>query len=166
MKVADHRLSRRQALGTGLAGAGVLAVLISGCGTGSTAAADNATNGLEGAWRLDVTVDNGLQHKVLMMCTRDGGVGVSATLAPNSFANGFGAWTQSGGQYLITFEALVVTGGAFDGSLRISATPTIDQTGDQMTAHAKYDVQPAGASTFTSGGSATWTGSRIKPAAL
>jgi hypothetical protein len=166
MKVADHRLSRRQALGTGLVGAGALAALISGCGTSSTAAADSTTNGLEGAWRLDVTTDNGQQHQGLVMFTRDGGVGISATLAPNSFANGFGAWSQSGGKYLITFQALVVTGGAFDGSLKISATPTIDHTGDQLTARATFDVQPAGASTFTSGGSATWTGSRIKPAAL
>src|ERR1700730_5053487 len=143
MKVADHRLNRRQALGRGLVGASALAALISGCGTGSTAAADSATKGLEGAWRLDVTVDNtGQRHQGLIMFTKDGGVGTSATLAPNSFANGFGAWTQSGGKYLITFEALVVTGGAFDGSLKISAMPSIDRTGDQLTARVTFDVQP------------------------
>ena len=134
---------------------------MSGCGTGSTGAAASVTSGLEGTWRLDITLDDGQRHQALILFSKDGGVGVSATLAPNSFANGFGVWTQSGPQYLITFEAFVVTSGAFDVTLRVSATPTIDQTGDQMTARARFDVQQAGASGFTSGGGATWTGSRI-----
>lgn len=38
MATTEHRLSRRQALGTGLVGAGALAALMSSCGTGSTEA--------------------------------------------------------------------------------------------------------------------------------
>ena len=115
---------------------------------------------------MDVTLDDGTKHQGLILCTKDGGVGVSATLASDSFANGFGVWTRSGSQYLITFEALVIASGAFGGSLRIRAMPTISQSGDQLTAQVKFDVQPPGGSSFTAGGGATWTGSRIKPLPL
>jgi hypothetical protein len=115
---------------------------------------------------VDVTLDDGTKHQALMLFTKDGVVGVSATLAPDSFANGFGVWMRSGGQYLITFEALVVASGVFGGSLRVRAAPNIGQSGDQLTARVKFDVQPPGASGFTTGGGATWTGSRIKPLAV
>jgi hypothetical protein len=167
MSVAEARVNRREALmGSGLVGVGALAVLVAGCGTGSAqdAASESAT--LEGTWRVDVTLDDGTKHQALILCTKDGGVGVSATLASDSFANGYGVWTRSGNQYLITFEALVVASGAFGGSLRIRAVPTIGQSGDQLTAQVKFEVQQPGASSFTTGGGASWTGSRIKPLAL
>jgi hypothetical protein len=110
---------------------------------------------LEGTWQVDVTLGDGTKHQALILCTKDGGVGVSATLASDSFANGFGVWTRSGSQYLITFEALVVTSGTFGGSLRIRAMPTIGQSGDQLTAQVQFDVQLPGASSFSAGGGAT-----------
>jgi hypothetical protein len=167
MGIAERRINRREALmGSGLVGAGALAVLMVGCGTGSAQGAASPSTALEGTWRVDVTLDDGTKHQGLILCTKDGGVGVSATLAADSFANGFGVWTRSGSQYLITFEALVVAFGAFGGSLRVRAMPIISQSGDQLTARVKFDVQPPGASSFSSGGGATWTGSRIKPLAL
>ena len=167
MAIAEHRVSRREALmGSGLVGAGALAVLVAGCGTGAAQGATTATTALEGTWRIDVTLDDGTKHQGLIQCSGDGGVAVSATLTPDSFANGFGVWTRSGSQYLITFEALIVAAGAFGGTLRVRATPTIGQSGDQLTAQVKFDVQPPGASSFATGGGATWTGSRIKPLAL
>ena len=167
MGMADSRVNRREALmGSGLVGAGALAVLIAGCGAGSAQSVTSSSTALEGTWRLDVTLDDGTKHQGLIICTKDGGVGVSAALAADSFANGFGVWTRSASQYLITFEALVVASGAFGGSLRIRAMPTIGPSGDQLTAQVKFDVQPPGASSFTSGGGATWIGSRIKPLAL
>ena len=75
-------------------------------------------------------------------------------------------WTQTGDQYLSTFEFLVITAGAFDSRLRVRAAPTIDQSGDHMTARVKFDVQPAGATNFTQGGGATWACTRIKPVPL
>jgi hypothetical protein len=167
MAIAERRVSRREALmGSGLVGAGALAVLVAGCGTGAAQGATTASTALEGTWRIDVTLDDGTKHQGLMQCSGDGGVAVSSTLTPDSFANGFGVWTRSGSQYLITFEALVVAAGVFGGSLRIRAMPTINQSGDQLTAPVKFDVQPPGASSFATGGGATWTGSRIKPLAL
>ncbi len=168
MGVAERLVNRREALvGTGLVGAGALAALIAACGT--NAAQDTANTGptaLEGTWRLDVTLDDGTKHQALILCTKDGGVGVSATLASDSFATGYGAWTRSGSQYLITFEAYVVTAGAFGGSLRIRAVPAINQSGDQLTAQVKFEVQAPGSSSFAAGGSAMWAGSRIKPLPL
>jgi hypothetical protein len=167
MGIAERQVNRREALiGTGLVGAGALAALMAGCGTSSAQGAGSASATLEGTWRLDVTLDDGTKHQGLILCTKDGGVGVSATLASDSFANGFGVWTRSGSQYLITFEAFVVASGTFGGSLRIRATPTIGASGDQLTAQVKFDVQPPGASSFAPGGGATWTGSRIKPLPL
>src|SRR2546428_2446918 len=164
MGVAELRVNRREALiGSGLVGAGALVTLMTGCGPGSAQCAANASTTLEGTWRVDVTLDDGTKHHGLILCTKDGGVGVSATLASDSFANGFGVWTRSGSQYLITFEAFVIASGAFGGSLRIRALPTISQSGDQLTAQVKFDVQPPGGSSFTAGRGATWTGSRIKP---
>jgi hypothetical protein len=153
-------------MGSGLVGAGALAVLVAGCGTGAAQGATATSTALEGTWRIDVTLDDGTKHPGLILCTKDGGVGVLATLASDAFASGFGVWTRSGSQYLITFEALVVAAGVFGGSLRIRAIPTINQSGDQLTAQVKFDVQPPGASSFAPGGGATWTGNRIKPLAL
>ena len=167
MGIAERQVNRREALiGSGLVGAGALAALMAGCGTSSAAGTDSASATLEGTWRLDVTLDDGTKHQSLILCTKDGGVGVTATLTSDSFANGFGVWTRSGGQYLVTFEALVIASGASGGSLRIRAMPTIDGSGDQLTAQVKFDVQPPGSSSFTPGGGATWTGARIKPLAL
>jgi hypothetical protein len=167
MAVAERRVNRREALiGSGLVGAGALAVLVAGCGAGSAQGATSASIALEGAWRLDVTLDDGTKHQGLILCTKDGGIGVSATLAPDSFANGFGVWSKSGDQYLITFEALVVASGAYGGSLRVRAVPIIGQSGDQLTAQVRFDTQPPGASGFTTGGGAKWIGSRIKPLGL
>ncbi len=167
MGIAERRLNRREALmASGLVGAGGLAVLVAGCGTGSAQGATSASAGLEGTWHIDVSLDDGTKHQGLILCAGDGGVGVSATLAADSFANGFGVWTRLGSQYLITFEALVIVSGTFGGSLRVRAVPTIDQAGDQLTAQVKFDVQQPGASTFTTGGGATWIGRRIKPLAL
>jgi hypothetical protein len=164
MGIADRQVNRREALiGSGLVGAGALATLMAGCGTSSAQGAGNTSATLEGTWRIDVTVDDGTKHQGLILCTKDGGVGASATLTSDSFANGFGVWTRSGSQFLITFEALVIASGAFAGSLRIRAMPTIGGSGDELTAQVKFDVQPPGASSFTPGGGATWTGSRIKP---
>ena len=166
MGVAERQVNRREALiGSGLLGAGALAALMTGCGTGSAQGTDSASAALEGAWHLNVTLDDGTKHQAVMLVTKDGGVGVSATLTTDSFANGFGVWTQSGGQYLLTFEAIVVASGVSGGSLRIRATPTIAGSGDELTAQVKFDVQPPGASSFTPGGGATWAGSRIKPLA-
>lgn len=167
MDIAQHRIARREALmGSGLVGAGALAVLMAGCGSGSAQGATSESTALEGTWSLDVTLDDSTKHQALILCTKDGVVGVSATLASDSFANGFGVWTRSGGQYLITFEVLVVASGLFGGSLRVRAMPDISQSRDQLTAKVKFDVQPPGASGFMTGGGATWTGSRIKPLAL
>lgn len=167
MGIAERRVNRREALmGSGLVGAGALAALMVGCGTGAAKETSIGSTALDGTWRLDVTVDDGTKHQALMVCTKDGGVVTSATLASDSFANGYGVWTSSGGQYLITFEAFVVTSGTFAGGLRIRGVPTVNQSGDQLTAKVKFDVQPPGASSFTLGGGATWTGSRIKPLAL
>jgi hypothetical protein len=168
MGLAGHRVNRREALvGSTLVGAGALATLIAGCGTNTAQEATNtASTALEGTWRLDVTLDDGTKHQALMACTKDGGVVTSATLASDSFANGYGVWTRSGSQYLITFEAFVVTSGTFAGGLRIRAVPTINPSGDQLTAQVKFDVSPPGASGFTAGGGAMWTGSRIKPLPL
>jgi hypothetical protein len=167
MGIAERRVNRREALmGSGLVGAGALAALMAGCGTGSAQGATSASTALEGTWRIDVTLDDGTKHQGLILCTKDGGVGVSAALAADSFANGFGVWTRSGSQYLITFEALVIASGAFGGGLRVRAMATIGQSGDQLTAQVKFDVQPPGASSFSTGGGATWTGIRIKPLAL
>jgi hypothetical protein len=167
MGIAEHRLNRREALlGSGIAGAGALVALMAGCGTGSAQGAASPSTTLEGTWHVDVTLGDGAKHQAVILCTKDGGVGATATLASDSFANGFGVWTRSGSQYLITFEAFVVASGTFGGRLRIRATPTIGQTGDQLTAQVQFEVQPPGASSFTPGGGATWTGSRIKPLAL
>lgn len=167
MGIAERRVNRREALmGSGLVGAGALAALMAGCGTGSAQGATSAPTALEGTWRLGVTLDDGTKHQALILCTKDGGVVTTATLASDSFATGYGVWVRSGGQYLITFEALVVASGTFGGSLRIRAVPTIGQSGDQLTAQVKFDVQAPGASSFTTGGGATWTGSRIKPLAV
>ena len=167
MGIAERTVNRRQALiGTGLVGAGALAALMAGCGTGSAQATASSSATLEGTWRLDVTLDDGTKHQSLMLFTKDGGVGAAATLSSDSFANGFGVWTQSGGQYLVTFEAFIVASGTDGGSLRIRAVPTIAGSGDQLTAQVKFDVQPPGASSFTPGGGATWAGTRIKPLAL
>jgi hypothetical protein len=167
MEIARHRVNRREALiGSGLVGAGALAVLMAGCGTGSAQSSTSPSTTLEGTWRIDVTLDDGTKHQGLILCTKDGAVGVSATLASDSFANGFGVWARSGSQYLITLEAFVIASGVSGGSLRIRAIPTIGQSGDQLTAQVKFDVKQPGASTFTTGGGATWTGSRIKPLAL
>jgi hypothetical protein len=167
MGMAERRINRREALmGSGLVGVGALAVLVAGCGTSSAQDAASASTTLEGAWHVEVTLDDGTKHQALLLCTKDGGVSVSATLASDSFANGYGVWTQSGNQYLITFEALVVASGAFDGSLRIRAVPAVGQSGDQLTAQVKFEVQRPGSSSFTPGGGASWTGSRIKPLAL
>ncbi len=167
MGIAERRVNRREALiGSGLVGAGALSVLLAGCGTGSAQSAASASTALEGTWRVDVTLDDGTKHQALILCARDGGVSVSATLTSDSFANGFGVWTLSGSQYLITFEALVVATGTYGGSLRIRAIPTISQSGDELRAQVTFDVQPPGGSSFTSGGGATWIGTRIKPLAL
>jgi hypothetical protein len=167
MAIAERGVNRREALiGSGLVGAGALAVLVAGCGAGSTQGANSASSTLEGAWRLDVTLDDGTKHQSLILCTRDGGIGVSATLAPDSFANGFGVWAKSGDQYVITFEALVIASGADGGSLRVRAVPIVDQSGDQLTAQVKFDTQLPGASIFTTGGGAKWIGNRIKPLGL
>jgi hypothetical protein len=167
MDIAQRRLNRREALmGSGLVGAGGLAVLVAGCGTSSAQDAASASTALEGTWRIDVTLDDGTKHQVLILCSKDGGVSVSAALASDSFANGYGVWTRSGNQYLITFEALVVASGAFGGSLRIRAVPAVGQSGDQLTAQVKFDFQAPGASSFTTGSGATWIGSRIKALAL
>jgi hypothetical protein len=167
MGMAERRVNRREALmGSGLAGVGALAVLVAGCGTSSAQDAASASTTLEGAWRVDVTLDDGTKHQALILCTKDGGVSASAILASDSFANGCGVWTRSGNQYLITFEALVVVSGAFGGSLRIRAVPAVGPSGDQLTAQVKFEVQPPGASSFATGGGASWAGSRIKPLAL
>ena len=167
MGIAGQRVNRREALiGSGLVGAGALTALIVGCGTGAAQGTTTGSPALDGTWRLDVTLDDGTKHQALMACTKDGGVVTSATLASDSFANGYGVWTRSGSQYLITFEAFVVTSGTFAGGLRIRAVPTLNQSGDQLTATVKFDVQPPEASRFTPGGGAKWTGSRVKPLAL
>src|SRR5437879_1465442 len=122
MRGAEVRVNRREALiVSGLVGAGALATLMAGCGTGSAQGAASESTTLEVTWLLDVTLDDGTKHQALLLCTKDGGVGVAATLKSDSFANGFGVWTRSGSQYLITFEALVVASCAFGGSLRIRA---------------------------------------------
>lgn len=162
-----HGPNRRDMLlGTGALGAGALVGLISGCGTGSANTGSSSTSTLQGAWHVDVTLDDGTKHQAQVLCAQDGGIGVCAALAQDSVANGFGAWTQSGGHYLITFEAVVFTGGAFASLLRVRATPTVDQTGEHLTARAQFDIQRPGASTFTQVGGATWVGSRIKPLPL
>jgi hypothetical protein len=169
MTVTDRGLNRREGLmGTGLVSAGALAALMSGCGSGSTSVANSTSGGLAGAWREEITLDDGQVHQALILCTTDGGVAVTAALPPSSFESGFGTWTRTGDhQYLITFEALVIkASGELDFRLRVSATPMIDQTGDQMTARVHFDVQPAGASSFTSGAGGSWKGSRIKPVPL
>jgi hypothetical protein len=153
-------------IGSGLVGAGALTALIVGCGTGAAQETTTGSTALDGTWRLDVTLDDGTKHQALMTCTKDGGLVASAALASDSFASGYGVWTRSGSQYLITFEALVVTSGTFAGGLRIRAVPTLNQSGDQLTAVVKFDLQPPGSSSFTPGGGATWTGSRIKPLPL
>jgi hypothetical protein len=102
----------------------------------------------------------------MMLCTRGGGVGATATLGSNSFGTGFGVWSQTGDQYLITFEYFLITAGAFEARVRVRAEPMIDQSGDQMTARVKFDVQPAGATSFIQGGGAKWSCTRIKPMAL
>ena len=167
MGIAEHQVNRREALiGSGLVGAGALSVLLAGCGTGSAQSAASASTALEGTWRVDVTLDDGTKHQALILCAKDGGVSVSATLTSDSFANGFGVWTLSGSQYLISFEALVVAAGTYGGSLRIRAIPTISHSGDELRAQVKFDVQPPGGSSFTTGGGAMWIGTRIKPLAL
>jgi len=167
MGIAEHQVNRREALiGSGLVGAGALSVLMAGCGAGSAQSAASASIALEGSWRINATLDDGTKHQALILCAKDGGVSVSATLTSDSFANGFGVWTLSGSQYLITFEALVVAAGAYGGSLRIRAIPTISHSGDELRAQVKFDVQPPGGSSFTSGGGAMWIGTRIKPLAL
>lgn len=169
MTIAELRLNRREALmGTGLVGAGALAALVSGCGGGSTAAANSPSSGLEGAWLEEISLDDGQRHQALILCTKDGGVGVTASLPPTLFGSGFGVWTRTGDhQYLITFEAFVFNAsGQLDFLLRVRASPTIDQTGDHMTARVHFDVQPAGGSSLTGGGGGNWTGSRIKPLPL
>ena len=166
MGIPVRLVNRREVLvRSTLVGAGALAGLMSACGSESAAAA-GVSNGLEGAWRQDVTLDDGTKHQALMLCTKDGGVGVTASLQPNSFGNGVGAWSQTGDPYLITFEFLVITAGVFDSRLRVRAAPTVDQSGDQMTARVKFDVQPAGATSFTQSGGATWACTRIKPMSL
>jgi len=166
MNLAERQVNRREALvGSALVGAGALAVLVSACGPASTIATSPSSR-LEGTWRQDVTLDDGTKHQALMLCTKDGGVGVTASLQSNSFGTGFGAWSQTGDQYLITFEVFVITAGTFDSRLRVHAAPKIDPSGDQMTARVKFDVQPAGATGFIQGGGATWNCSRIKPMAL
>ncbi len=153
-------------MGSGLVGVGALAALMAGCGTGTAQDSNTGSTPLEGTWRLDVTLDDGTKHQALISCTKDGVVVVTATLASDSFATGCGVWMGSGSQYLITFEAFVVTSGTFGGGLRIRAAPTINQSGDQLTAQVKFDLQPPGASSFTPGGGARWTGSRVKALAL
>jgi hypothetical protein len=167
MDMREYRVDRRQILmGSGVVGASVLAGLVVGCGTGAAPETGNGSTALDGTWRLDVTLDDGTKHQALMVCTKDGGLVTTATLASDSFAYGYGVWTRSGSQYLITFEAYVSTAGKFAGGLRIRAVPTLDQSGDQLTATVKFDLQPPGATGFTPGGGAKWTGSRIKPLAL
>jgi hypothetical protein len=54
MAIAERRVNRREALiGSGLVGAGALAVLMAGCGTSSAQGATSASTGLEGTWRPD-----------------------------------------------------------------------------------------------------------------
>lgn len=162
MRMTEHRINRRQALvGTGLVGAGAFAALVSACGTASTGTT-SPSSGLEGTWSQDVTLDDGTKHQSLMLCTKEGGVAVTASLQANSSGTGFGVWTQTAGQYLITFEAFVITAGLYDTLLRVRAAPTIDASGDRMTARVAFDVQQAGAASFAPGGHATWVCSRIK----
>jgi hypothetical protein len=87
MGMAERRLNRRKALmGSGLVGVGGLAVLLAGCGTDSAQSVTSVSAALEGTWRIDVSLDDGTKHQGLILCTRDGGVGVSATLTADSFA--------------------------------------------------------------------------------
>lgn len=157
---------REMLLGTGAIGAGAVIGLLSGCGAGSADTSSSSPAALGGAWHVDVTLDDGTKHQAQIFCGQDGGVGVSAVLAADSFANGFGAWTRSGSQYLLTFEAVVFTAGAFASLLRVRAAPTLDQAGDRLTADARFEVRPEGESSFKPGGGAKWAGSRIKPLPL
>ena len=172
----QHRhLNRRQALiGTGLVGAGALAAMLSGCAAGVSATSSpsgGATTGgqapgLQGAWRIAVTVDDGSHHDALMLCTADGGIATASTLPPASVASGYGAWSRGAADYLITFEAFVFNGsGELDMVLRIQGPVTIEEAGDGLSAKVRYDVAPTIKASFSPGGTATWTGTRIKPLA-
>jgi hypothetical protein len=164
-----RQLNRREALiGTGLVGAGALAAMLSGCGASGADAQMTAgqSQALQGTWRVAVTVDDGSHHDALMNCAADGGVATVASLPPSMFAGGFGAWSRSGANYLLTFQAYLWSGsGGLDMLLRIHGLVTIDQSGDGLAANVKYDVAPNTTSSFKPGGTATWTGSRIKPLA-
>lgn len=58
-------------MGTGLVSAGALAALMSGCGPGSTSAADGTSGGLEGAWREEIKLDDGQLHQALILWESD-----------------------------------------------------------------------------------------------
>lgn len=175
MKDEHRRLNRREVLvGTGLVGAGALAAMLSGCAAGVAAttspSAAPTTGGqaaeLAGAWRIAVTVDDGSHHDALMLCTSDGGVTTTATLPPATVASGYGAWSRSATDYLLTFQAFAFNGsGELEMVLRIHGLITIDTSGDGLSAKVKYDVAPTIKSSFSPGGTANWTGTRIKPLA-
>jgi hypothetical protein len=162
-----HQLNRREALiGTGLVGAGALAAVLSGCGASGADAQTTAgqSQALQGSWRIAVTVDDGSHHDAMLNCAADGGVATLASFPPSMFGGGFGAWSRSGADYLVTFQSFLWSGsGELDMVLRIHGLVTIDKSGDGLNANVKYDSAADATSTFKPGGTATWTGTRIKP---
>ncbi len=159
--------SRREVLAqSGLLGLGAVAGLMVACGSGPASSTSSKPDELEGAWRLDVTLDDGTKHQAVILFAPGGGLGTTAALASDSFFNGYGAWERSGGGYAIIFEGPIFAGGTFASVLRVRAAPKIDATGDRFTARADFALHAPGASAFTPGGGASWSGSRIKPIPL
>jgi hypothetical protein len=156
--------SRRAVLAqSGLVGLGAMAGLMAACGSAPASSTSTKPEELEGAWRIDVTLDDGTKHQAVMLFAPGGGLGATAALGTDSFFNGCGAWARSGGGYAVTFEGPIFAAGTFASVLRVSAAPTIDPTGDKLTARVDFAVHAPGATAFTRGGGATWSGSRIKP---
>ena len=159
--------SRREVLAqSGLFGLGAMAGLMAACGSGQASSTSSTPDELEGAWRIDVTLDDGTKHQAVILFAPGGGLGTTAALASDSFFNGYGAWARSGGGYALTFEGPVFAAGMFDSMLRVRAAPTIDATKDRFTARAEFALAAPGAPAFTPGGGASWSGSRIKPLPL
>ena len=162
MKIAERQLNRRQALvGAGLVGGGALAALM----TAPAVAASEGETGLEGAWLLDVTNDNGSPpNQVLTLNTSGGGVAVVSNNPPSTGSTGFGAWERTDDDaFLETFELFSFSAsGQFAGILRIRAQSTLDEARDHRSGRARLEFQPAGAPGFFTVGTTHFSGSRIK----
>ena len=145
----------------------VLAAMLFGAASPSETIAESK-GALEGSWRVTISGGEGTPplpdwYGALVTFTREGGL--VATITDGAISTGHGAWSKVGShEFAITIELRQFASGAFVGTLKATATITVNNAATQFTSD-EYQFEffdPDGNSTGFSGiGQAT--GIRISP---